>query len=157
MAGNFDIAQVCLNGHVITDSFSTEYKKAQPYCDMCGEETIVKCTNCETPIRGYDSGSSVIYTYEPPSYCYKCGHAFPWISSKLKYAEELAEHFEMNEDDKRLLIENLEDLMRDTPRKQIAALKVKKVLAKTEPIFVSALKEVFKAVSTEPIVKSLWG
>jgi hypothetical protein len=50
---HFHIAQVCLNGHMINSSTDEYPESNADHCDRCGEETISKCTECSTDIRGY--------------------------------------------------------------------------------------------------------
>lgn len=48
----YDVMQVCLNGHQITDEviFTPQHKK--PFCPECGAATITACPECQAPIQG---------------------------------------------------------------------------------------------------------
>ncbi|MDO8684400.1 MAG: DUF2321 domain-containing protein [Armatimonadota bacterium] len=82
----FDIAQVCLNGHTITDVYLRAPQFNQDCCDKCGERTIINCPNCKAELRGMPMTSEYFGndhgTPPPPARCYKCGEAYPWTKAK---------------------------------------------------------------------------
>ena len=92
---DYRTAQICLNGHIITDETGEGQEK--DFCTDCGEPTIVKCPNerCNEPILGaqieHDPlyGGTRIGLYTPPRFCHACGSPYPWTVSYLKAAEEL--------------------------------------------------------------------
>ena len=122
----YETAQICLNGHIITDE--TGKGQSKNFCTDCGEPTIVTCPNegCNKPILGarieYDPlyGASRIGLYTPPHFCHGCGSPYPLTVSVLKAAEELIlleESVEISI--KENVIDTLPDLLEDTPRTQI--------------------------------------
>lgn len=86
-----DIMQVCLNGHLITDSYKKSQVESQNYCDICGKETITKCPECgkDIPGRIYFSGGLFTRTKPVPEFCEFCGSPFPWAG--MKKEEETSE------------------------------------------------------------------
>jgi hypothetical protein len=52
----YDTAQVCLSGHVITNSAEDYPHHRQDFCSDCGQRTIMACEHCQTPIRGHLRG-----------------------------------------------------------------------------------------------------
>ncbi|MBI5421778.1 TIGR02391 family protein [Candidatus Peregrinibacteria bacterium] len=78
--GYYDIQQVCLNGHQITDSYNKHPQFRKEYCDECGEKTIFECPNCNVPIRGDYHVEGVFGGGETsvPKHCYSCGKPYPW-------------------------------------------------------------------------------
>jgi len=90
MANDWDIAKVCLNGHVLTYHLS-ECPDIGDYCPKCGVEAIVHCPNCNAPIRGLPFGSDVrpFLAFMPASnlyeaaHCYECGEPYPWAEKVL--------------------------------------------------------------------------
>ncbi|MHA7964949.1 DUF2321 domain-containing protein [Paenibacillus sp. CAU 1782] len=156
----YDVAQICLNGHVNSSKINGNNHLFVDYCRDCGRETITKCVSCHKDIRG-----SAIYNgipsygkYNSPSFCIHCGQAFPWIAERLKAAEELAELFEeLSDEDRKILTTSLNDLVRDTPRSQVAALRFKKIVAKAEEHIGVAFRDILLDVVTEPIKKMIWG
>ena len=76
-----DTMQVCLNGHVINDSFhkSPEYNK--DFCSKCGKKTITNCPNCDKSIPGdlrYPGAVALPFPRSAPEFCQHCGEQFPW-------------------------------------------------------------------------------
>ncbi len=78
--GSYDIMQVCLNGHQITDSYQTFVAGRQAFCKGCGEKTIIKCLNCNQPIRGRYHADGVIncLSTHVSDFCHSCGEPYPW-------------------------------------------------------------------------------
>lgn len=132
--GYYDVAQVCLNGHVINDNYKRNPDFNQGYCDECGEKTITECQSYHEQIKGsyYIEGRfSGMPGYTPPSYCYKCGNVFPWIQTALESAKELLEIDEsINADDKELLLNSMKEISKDTSKTEVNALKIKKIAKK---------------------------
>jgi hypothetical protein len=86
----YDIMQVCLNGHRITDTYETHPEHRQEYCDQCGARTIIACPNCNKPIRGHHYVPNVasMFSASVSEFCLGCGKAYPWIKSGQKKNSE---------------------------------------------------------------------
>jgi hypothetical protein len=94
--GSHDIAQICLNGHLITTSINYQSELNKEYCNICGAKTLTKCIYCDAPIKGqyWITKISFVknepYSYNPypytiPDYCEKCGKRYPWaLKKKIK-------------------------------------------------------------------------
>lgn len=110
----YDLAQICMNGHVI-NSMANDYPQSnQAFCSDCGEKTITACPSCNTNIRGYYHVPGVIgfSNYSAPSYCYSCGSPFPWTVTRLEAASELADELEgLSDDEKESLKSSLPELV----------------------------------------------
>ena len=52
MINEFDVQQVCLNGHQITTQYNCFPQSRENYCSKCHERTIHECPKCQHPIRG---------------------------------------------------------------------------------------------------------
>lgn len=52
MSENYDIQQICENGHQITGCYKIHPEDRQEFCQTCGALTVTKCQNCNTEIRG---------------------------------------------------------------------------------------------------------
>ena len=50
--GSYDIAQVCLNGHLINASTQRSPEFSKKFCSRCGAPTTTTCTQCDAPIQG---------------------------------------------------------------------------------------------------------
>jgi hypothetical protein len=132
-----DIAQICLNGHTINSMLQTFPEVSQGFCAQCGERTISTCRHCNEPIRGYlQVGSFIDFDkaqseYSSPGFCHNCGKPYPCIEAKLQAAQELSDELDnLSEAEKETVKECLDDLVRDTPRTVVAAVKYKKLIAK---------------------------
>lgn len=160
--GYYLIAQICLNGHVITDSYNKNPEFHQNYCDKCGAETITKCPNCKTNIRGdYEvEGVAVISSRisPAPAYCYNCGNPFPWTKSAIDAAQLLINEDEnLNPLEKQQFTDSLPDLFVEspTPKTQVAIVRFKKFLGKAATYTAEGIKDIFVDVASEAIKKSL--
>lgn len=95
----FDVAQICLSGHLINDRSREHPEDNEDFCASCGEKTIRVCPVCRHEIRG---ACTVIYAdatptdavsaddagYFPleeiPAFCTNCGSPFPWTEMKKR-------------------------------------------------------------------------
>ena len=76
--GTYDVMQVCMQGHKITERYNSSPEHRQEYCEQCGSETITSCQECGANIRGhYNVDGAVVVGSETdvPSYCHYCGEA----------------------------------------------------------------------------------
>jgi len=65
---DYDVAQICLNGHVITElALKPDYR--QDFCSRCGARTITECEACHKGIRGFLHGSGYLGTIDRPAFC----------------------------------------------------------------------------------------
>lgn len=92
----------------------------------------------------------VISPYLVPHYCYNCGKPYPWTQVKLEAAKELAEELDgLNNEEKDVLKQSIEELTRDTPKTEVAAVKVKKFLAKASGAALSMLRDILVDIASE--------
>lgn len=157
--GNYDVAQICLNGHVITSRIKRSPELGQKFCGECGDPTITECQNCKSEIRGYYyADSAVISPYIAPHYCHECGKPYPWTERKLLAAWELADELdELTDTDKEKLKSSLEDVTRDSPKTEVATTRLKKILSKLGQESSSILKSILIEIATEAAKKTLFG
>ena len=122
-------AQICLNGHVITSFLDKGEQPRSGYCEECGESTLIVCSDCSSSIRGNADGMyGVMERYVPPKFCYQCGKAYPWTERRLDAARELAMELEgLQASERQELADSIGDIVRDTPRTQVAALRFKRL------------------------------
>jgi hypothetical protein len=153
-----DAAQICVNGHVITSRATRNPHLLQDFCDQCGEPTIVECPNCGVPIRGADLKRAPLpVPYTAPSFCPACGTPYPWTKKRLMAAQEYADELEgLNEKEKSLLMKSLDDITRDTPQTEVAAVRIKKLLAKVGPAAAAVMQDMIVKVATESAKKVLF-
>jgi len=127
----FDDAQICENGHVITAraSFGSPDLRTA-FCSKCGEATISKCSGCEVEIRGLDT-ESMEFEYALPDFCHSCGKPYPWTIKKSESLEDVIDQLEgIDEDEREKLKKTIPDLIRDTPKSESAALRFKRAIGK---------------------------
>ena len=159
--GWFDAAQICLNGHVVNSAVKKypEFNKA--FCEICGQPTITKCPNCGAEIRG-EYHSSVLSIggsyYKAPAFCSNCGSPYPWTKSRIEAAKELADELDsISDEEKEILKKSIDDLIRDTPRTEVAAVKFKRIVAKTGAETANLFKEILIEIVSETVKKMIWG
>lgn len=76
----FNPAQVCLNGHIVTENANIPENRSDICKELkCNEQTITKCPKCEAIIPGSPvSGNSLGVHNKPPSHCHECKQPYPW-------------------------------------------------------------------------------
>jgi hypothetical protein len=153
----YDIAQICLSGHLINCFSDGQIDRNTDFCETCGEKTITRCPTCESPIRGGTVAPQISSLMKAPSYCIFCGSSFPWLAARLAAAEELADIVdEFTADDKRVIANSLKDIVRDTARTQVAALKFKGLAAKAGGNIATAFRDILVEVASETAKKTIW-
>ena len=157
---NYDVAQICTNGHVITSMLSYSPHSSEKYCSECGALTIISCPSCQNPIRGYYNDSAMIglFDYQRPLYCHNCGDAFPWTAKSLEAASEFTNELnELTSEEKQQLKDSLPDLIQNTPKSIIAESRFKKLMKKLGKESYDGLKAILIDIVGETVKKSMFG
>ncbi|ABA90275.2 protein of unknown function DUF2321 [Syntrophotalea carbinolica DSM 2380] len=156
----YDVAQICINGHVI-NSMAKDYPQSnQKYCSDCGEETITACPSCGSNIRGHYHVPGVISfsNFHAPSYCFNCGSPYPWTAIRLEAAAELADELDgLTTDEKEKLKSSLPDLVKDGPKTVVAETRFKKIIKKAGADAYEGMKTILVDVVSETVKKSMFG
>ena len=160
--GQYDVAQVCMNGHVVNDSYLSSPEFRQEYCSRCGEKTIKECPNCNVSIHGDYKVQGVVSfrvsEHKADAYCYNCGKPYPWTEANIKAVKDLVEFDdELNDNEAQEIIEVLPDLLVETPKTKVAIVKFKKFIDKAGTVTFEAVKEIIVGIATEAISKALYG
>lgn len=158
--GTFEIAQICLNGHVITKMAGEHPENRKQYCTECGEGTIMTCQNCNIDIKGYHYVPGVIgaYEYHKPKYCEKCGQAFPWTDRQLKAAKELIDLSDsLNSEEKHELQSSITDLIKGGPQTIVAQARYKKYIEKAGSEVAKSIRDILVDVVSETVKQAIWG
>jgi hypothetical protein len=146
------VAQICLNGHVITHR-ALRADELQPFCSQCGKETLVKCATCGETIRGTladDEQGGEPVAYARPSYCPACGGAYPWTTAQIDAARELAKGLEgLSARECEELAASLDELIADTPRASLAATQFNRLVAKARGAGARALRKLAVELAAE--------
>ena len=155
----YDTAQVCLNGHVITDCAVGSPHLRQSFCEDCGERTIMTCPACDSPIRGYyhSPDVGVLATFPAPNFCQGCGDPFPWTSRTLDAVAQLARDDGSLTDDESVQFEAaLRDIVRETPQATASAGRLKKLAGKMTSTTLDAVKKIVVSIASEAAKQQLW-
>lgn len=118
MLSPYDVALVCLNGHVVNSHSASQPEYNTKYCKDCGASTIDRCPICFAKLPGSDDWKSLQI---PPSYCHECGKPYPWTLSNIEAAIEMIDLLDgIDEADRQKLKDSLPDIARQTPKSDVA-------------------------------------
>lgn len=94
---------------------------------------------------------------EPPKYCYKCGDPFPWTRASLEALKELAELDDsLDEGDVEDLAVSAEEILSETPKTKVAAIRFKKILSRAGSETATAARELFVDIVAETAKRTIW-
>ncbi len=155
----YDIARICLNGHIINSFVITRPHNNKTFCDKCGLVTVTNCLACKAEIRGglcYGNAvSRLLITL--PAFCPSCGKPYPWTEAKIQAAHELAQELEnISDDEKKILAHSIDEIAKETPKTTLAATRFKKMLSKTSRPVVDAFRDILVDVASETAKKLIW-
>jgi hypothetical protein len=87
--GQYDVQQVCLNGHQVTDTYRKHPQHRRDFCAECGERTILQCPACTKEIPGDYVVPGVFAggTTPVPAHCAACGKPYPWTERQAALVE----------------------------------------------------------------------
>lgn len=135
----YDVSQVCLNGHIRNDTIHLHSEANEEYCVQCGEKTITQCPGCSSDIRGamLIQGSrgrrpqACESLTVAPAYCLKCGKPYPWTESKILTAIQIfAEFGKLDEEEKKTIKQDITNIARDIPQAELSAMRIKRMWEK---------------------------
>lgn len=153
----YDVAQICLEGHVTNPMAKDSPESNVKHCSTCGKKTITKCLECDADIRGYHHIPGVFgFGYSLPRHCNNCGEAFPWTKSRIEIAKEMIKETELEKNVKDELLNNVENIVRDTQRTELACTKFRNAIAKLNDEYKDMFKRVFMNIVTEKAKELLW-
>ena len=155
--GYYDVMQVCENGHQITSLARSAPELTERYCRRCGAKTITACPKCNRNVRGYSEGYMSTTGLPVPAFCHACGQPYPWTEKKLAAARELAEEIEgLNLEEVETLKGSLDDLIRETPKTPVAAVRFRKLLAKAGAHTAQTFRDILVDIVSEAAKKAIW-
>ena len=173
MSAQYDVAQMCLNGHMVNDASQARPEFSKKFCPDCGAESISRCRDCNEPIQGALHTSYVMggsrYLRRPPTrrtmttdgtvraLCHACGRPYPWTRTRIEAAKALAEEQdELTIADRLLLQSSIDDLVVDTPKTSVALIRFKKLMLKIGKQGADGFKDILVNVLSEAVRKQLW-
>lgn len=148
----YDVAQICLNGHVISAMAYGYPQFKKDFCNKCGEKTIMACQKCNLPIKGeyHVPGFVGSSKYNIPRFCEGCGKPYPWIDTKLQAAFELIDLMDsLNEDELKDFKISVEDLVRESTKVAVAKVKVKRYMTRVDNDVSKGLSDLLKDILSE--------
>ncbi|QSR89275.1 DUF2321 domain-containing protein [Methylacidiphilum caldifontis] len=155
---DYDVAQICLNGHLINDAAQRYPMHNKNYCTICGAKSITKCENCNEDIQGmyYNPKYITIKEYTIPSYCHFCGTPYPWTQTKIEAARIRIKEIEsLSDEEKELLNQSINDLIKDTPKTNLAIDRVKRIMLKTKQDIAMIIKSIIADIAAESVKQLL--
>ncbi|PKF88422.1 DUF2321 domain-containing protein [Bacillus sp. BA3] len=154
---SYQTALICTNGHIVNGNMEEWPVDNQAFCSECGANTIDKCKNCGTKIKG-DNNYGIGYEHlqEAHSHCSGCGKAFPWLDEKLKAAKELIDEMEqLNTEEREKLKTSIDDLIINGPRTELAVTRFKKLIPKAGKDLANGMRAIIVEIASETAKKSL--
>lgn len=159
MSATYDVAQICLNGHMVNSTWASSPEFSKDFCPKCGTRTITECQACKVRIQGHCHITGFI-SARPTSvraYCHACGKPYPWTSARIEAARAIAQELDGLSDAERISLQaSIDDLVADTPRTEVAVVRFKKLAAKAGKHGMDALKNVLVNVVSEAAKRQLW-
>jgi len=151
----YQIAQICLNGHIVTSD--TSDRPGSNYCVQCGEQTTSACENCNAPIRGIEIAEYVILPLDhPPAFCYNCGNPYEWTRRQIEAAKDLADEVDnLPEAERERAKDSFVDLLSDNPRTKVAVVRIEKLIGRAGPVAGGAIKEIVTSIATDAAKKMM--
>ena len=157
--GWYDVAQICLNGHVINWTSAALPQSNKKFCDKCGARTISTCESCGKDIRGayLDGWDNTIHGHHPAAFCHECGQAYPWTDAALTAARELSDELEnLSEEERKVVKASVDDIVADTPRTTLAATRFKRLVSKAGKESLAAFRTLLVDIASETAKKTIW-
>jgi hypothetical protein len=152
----YEVSEICLNRHVTNAGIYVLYPgDLLKRCEKCGEQTTTTCLHCGKEIRRR-LGAGMIFD-GPPSFCREYGEPYPWTERALAEATELVEEQQLLSDQEKQELKNtLPDLVKDTPRTQVAAMKFKRLATKAGTEALGMLRDVLVDIASETAKKIIF-
>lgn len=133
---------VCSNGHYLVTRNPISDKE---FCEKCGSEMMDKCPHCHNPIKEWKIEGLIFLDeddYQRASYCKHCGQPYPWTQAALETITELIqEESELDNLQQDKLITSLPDIISETPKTQLAVVRLKKALLSAGKFTADALRQ----------------
>lgn len=156
--GEYTNAQICLNGHIITEDIS-DPELLENFCSLCGKQTITNCPKCNAPIRGdyYKDNMIAISNCTTPKYCYHCGKAYPWTQTAIESAAALVEEMETLETtEKEIVKSSIPNIMFESTNTELSAVRIAHCIHKATDVLQGAFKHTLYGLAVEAAKRIIW-
>ena len=164
----WDVALVCLSGHLINDRVRGKAAANLEECPICGSETVSACPGCREPIPGfhYESGQDPTSPLvprgralaAPPRYCPACGRPFPWTERALSAVRSVIREvaaLDLHERDQ--LRRSIDHIIRQTPQTPEAVRRINVALARVGGETADTLRGLFLSIASAEVKEQLAG
>lgn len=161
----FNAAQICENGHVITDRVNLDPHQGERFCSKCGAATVERCQKCGAQIRGaetvptgsvFNAPSYEIAMGAKPLFCPDCGTPYPWMKhATAAFDELLKESEDVRDEDRTDAAKDLQDVAQESARTPVAVVRLKKLLKKLGPDLAEGARKIIVDVAAETVKKTL--
>lgn len=153
----YDNAQVCQNGHVITNFAETRPQHMKNFCDKCGAPTIRACPKCAKHIQGHYHGGAPRSGKPAPAFCHGCGSPYPWTEHAINAVKQLTnEDADFSPEETEIFVTSLQSIVGQTPDAALATTRFKKLLTKVAKPVSHALRDILVDVLSETAKKAIW-
>ena len=154
----YDVAQVCMNGHVVNGRFKDYPIHNKKHCANCGAKTITNCQKCNEDIPGEYVGYVInAGPADPaPNYCIECGEPYPWTRGRIDAFRELVDSSSLKQDTKKILSNGIKHIISDTPQTKLTCVRFVSIISK-EPLLKSALLDIAVKPAKEILENLLTG
>lgn len=164
MSGNYDVQQVCENGHQITGCCTIHPERQKKFCQECGAATINTCPSCSEGIQGdliaahqswADAGRGVskmvsVRPADVPSYCDNCGKPYPWTDNKIVTAVQIFTEFGgLDEEEKGTIEQDIKNIAKDIPQTKLSAMRLKRICEKCGKVAYDVIMELASKTAAE--------
>jgi hypothetical protein len=161
----WDVALVCLGGHLINDRVRGDPSRNLDQCPTCGSEMILACPGCREAIPGfhYEQGSDQDSRHPrgralaaPPRYCPACGRPFPWterVMSAVRMVIREMAALGLHERDQ--LRRSIDHIIRETPQTPQAVRQINHALSRIGGESAQALRELFLNIASAEVKAQL--
>lgn len=158
---HYQIAQICINGHVVSSTLESVKDAQGKYCERCGMQTITSCQKCKKSIQGMIDSPYVAIVgvdFPAPPFCIFCGKPFPWTESGLRAAKEYAEEMiNLTPEEKVTLKGSIDDIVRDSAQTNVAVVRFKRLVSKGGTEASNVLKSILINLATQGAKDAIWG
>jgi hypothetical protein len=153
----FDVAQICLNGHVINTMAGKYPVYSAKFCATCGEPTIIACSGCQARIRGIEEDGDFPSTFSRPAFCLECGKPYPWTERATQAAIELfIEESGFTGEEAEQFQASVHEAVKDGPRTLLAGRRIATALKRVGPETIKAFRSIIVDVLGEAAKKAIF-
>ncbi len=165
----WDVALVCLNGHLVNDRARSAPERNAQECRVCLAETIRECPGCREPLLGAATAAvtpplagaaggveAPASLPQPrtrvPRFCHACGRPLPWTERTLSAARAVIRELSGLEPHVRhQLRRSLDHIIQETPQTPEALRCINRALAALPGDTAATLRALILGVAADAI------